>query len=94
LWQDELTASAAEIFIAALVENGGATSIGRPTAGKGTRQDIIELTNGSALVLTTGYLVTPRGVQFDGQGLAPTYLIQQQPVNTDDFFDRTIMLIN
>jgi carboxyl-terminal processing protease len=94
LWQDGLTASAAEIFIAALVENGRATSIGRPTAGKGTRQDIIELTNGSALVLTTGYLVTPRGVQFDGQGLAPTYLIQQQPVNTDDFFDRTIMLIN
>jgi len=94
LWQDDLTASAAEIFVAALVENGRATSIGRPTAGKGTRQDVIELTNGAALILTTGYLITPRGVHFDGQGLAPTYLIQQQPANTDDFFDRTAPLVN
>jgi carboxyl-terminal processing protease len=94
LWQDELTASAAEIFVAALVDNGRAVSIGRPTAGKGTRQDIIELKEGGALVLTTGYLVTPRGVQFDVQGLLPTYLIQQQPANTDDFFGKTVTLIN
>jgi carboxyl-terminal processing protease len=94
LWQDEFTASAAEIFVAALVDSGHAVSIGRPTAGKGTRQDIIELANGAALVLTTGYLVTPRGIQFDGQGLAPTYLIQQQPANTDDFFSKTVALIN
>jgi carboxyl-terminal processing protease len=94
LWQDEFTASAAEMFIAALVENGRAVSIGRYTAGKGTRQDIIELKNGGALVLTTGYLITPRGIQFDGQGLPPTYLIQQKSANTDDFFGKTAMLIN
>ncbi|SEL11449.1 carboxyl-terminal processing protease [Nitrosovibrio tenuis] len=94
LWQDELTASAAEIFIAALVENGRAASVGRITAGKGTRQDVIELKNGGALILTTGYLVTPRGVQFDGRGLAPTYPVKQGSANTDYFFDKTASLIN
>jgi carboxyl-terminal processing protease len=93
LWQDELTASAAEIFIAALVENGRATSIGRLSAGKGTRQDVIELTNGGALVLTTGYLITPRGIRFDGKGLDPVYPIEIGTDNTYGFFSRTEQLI-
>src|SRR5262249_9647220 len=53
LWQDEATASAAEVFIAALTENDRAVSIGKTTFGKGTVQDIIELSDGSAMVLTT-----------------------------------------
>lgn len=75
LWQSEHTASAAELFIGALTDNGRAISVGRTSAGKGSRQDILPLGDGSALVLTTGYLVTPQGVRFDGQGLAP-----QRPV--------------
>lgn len=73
LWQDEATASAAEVFIAALTENDRAISIGKRTFGKGTKQDIIELSDGSALVLTTGELRTPRGVSYQGYGLDPTY---------------------
>jgi carboxyl-terminal processing protease len=72
LWQDEKTASAAEVFIAALVENHRARSIGRQTFGKGTKQDIIELSDGSALILTTGELLTPSGSHYDGKGLMPT----------------------
>jgi carboxyl-terminal processing protease len=75
LWQDEHTASAAELFIAALTDNGRATSIGRTSAGKGSRQDILPLSDGSALILTTGYLSTPDGAHFDGRGLTP-----QRPV--------------
>lgn len=75
LWQDEATASAAEVFIAALSANGRAVSIGKRTFGKGTMQDIIELSDGSAIVLTTGRLKTPRGVSYDGDGLAPTHAI-------------------
>jgi len=75
LWQDDATASAAEVFIAALTENGRAVSIGKRTFGKGTMQDIIELSDGSAIVLTTGRLETPRGVSYDGDGLAPTHAI-------------------
>ena len=75
LWQDEATASAAEVFIAALTENDRAVSIGKTTFGKGTVQDIIELSDGSAMVLTTGRLETPHGVSYDGRGLAPTYAV-------------------
>jgi carboxyl-terminal processing protease len=94
LWQDEFTASAAEIFVAALTENVRGTSIGRTSAGKGTRQDIIELQDGAALLITTGYLITPRGVQFDGQGLAPMYPVKEGEHDTDAFFNKTAALIN
>jgi len=71
LWQDEATASAAEVFIGALTGNERAVSIGTVSAGKGSRQDIVELADGSALIMTTGYLLTPRGFAFNGHGLPP-----------------------
>ncbi|SIT43355.1 Carboxyl-terminal protease [Paraburkholderia ribeironis] len=72
IWQDAHTASAAEVLTGALVDNGLAVSIGEPSAGKGTRQDVVELADGSALILTTGTMSTPRGFAFDSRGLAPT----------------------
>ena len=75
LWQDGATASAAEVFIAALTGNARAVSVGARSFGKGTRQDLIELSDGSALVLTTGHLRTPAGVEFDGRGLAPGHAV-------------------
>ena len=75
LLQDGATASAAEVFIGALTENSRATSIGRTSAGKGTKQDIIELSGGAALFLTTGFTLTPQGKRFDGRGLEPMHPI-------------------
>ncbi len=89
LWQDEFTASAAEIFLAALTENARAISIGMTSAGKGTRQDLVELKGGGALILTTGYLVTPRGVPFDGRGIAPMREIEDDALNTEAFYNKT-----
>ena len=89
LWQNGSTASAAEIFIAALTENGRGTSVGKTSAGKGTRQDIIELHSGGALILTMGYLVTPRKVHFDGKGLLPMRWVEAEADDTGAFFDQT-----
>jgi carboxyl-terminal processing protease len=75
LWQDEGTASAAEVFIAALTENNRAVSMGKKSFGKGTVQDLIELSDGSVIFLTTGRLQTPRGTTYDGHGLAPTHAV-------------------
>jgi carboxyl-terminal processing protease len=82
LWQDEGTASAAEVFIAALTDNDRAVSIGKWTAGKGTKEEIIELSDGSALILATGVLQTPRGSRYQGRGLKPTYELKNDPVDT------------
>jgi carboxyl-terminal processing protease len=73
LWQDEGTASAAEVFIAALTDNQRAVSIGRRSAGKATREEIIGLSDGSALILATGSLRTPKGLNYEGTGLKPMY---------------------
>ena len=72
LWQDAQTASAAEVFIAALTENNHGTSTGRKSFGKGTEQDLFVLGSGAALIVTTGFLVTPRGHDIDGRGIEPT----------------------
>ena len=78
--QDEGTASAAEVFVASLTDNGRATSIGRTSFGKGRTQRIIELMDGSALLLTNGILLTPAGKEWDGTGLSPTIVVDEGPI--------------
>ncbi|OQY59852.1 MAG: hypothetical protein B6245_04465 [Desulfobacteraceae bacterium 4572_88] len=85
LWQNEHTASAAEVFIAALVQNERAHSIGKKTYGKGTTQEIIELSDGSALILTTGYLQTPDGTTYHGQGIEPALMLDKASPKTGQY---------
>lgn len=85
LWQDEGTASAAEVFIAALTDNHRAVSIGKKSFGKGTEQEIFELSDGSALFITTGFLQTPDGLFFDGKGLYPDYTVELNNPQTIDY---------
>ncbi len=93
IWQDEDTASAAEVFIAALTQNKRALSVGRKTYGKGTVQDIIELSDGSAMFLTTGYLHTPDGDRYHNKGLKPNYRLDMAAPETDHFLSKTKQLI-
>ena len=88
LWQDATTASAAEVFIAALTDNQQGVSIGKTTFGKGTKQDIIELSDGSALFLTTGLLKTPNGLGYQGRGLNPDYQLNNDSVDTADYLSK------
>lgn len=69
LWQDEATASAAEVLIAALVDNGRAITVGRRSFGKGSVQELIALPDGAALILSTAEVRSPVGRAIDGQGL-------------------------
>src|SRR5215813_2516777 len=93
LWQNEGTASAAEVFVAALTENHRAVSIGKRTFGKGTIQDILELSDGSALVLTTGELQTPNGVRYQGYGLTPTYPVNDTGDTASRYMEKVEELI-
>jgi carboxyl-terminal processing protease len=93
LWQDKWTASAAEAFIAALSQNQRATVIGTTTFGKGIAQDIIALSDGSALHLTTGYIQTPDGTLYHQQGLKPTYPLDPASATTADYVAKTVALI-
>ncbi len=72
--QDEGTASASEMFIAALIgsESNRAASRGPKTYGKGVFQAVMELNHGGALILTTGELIAPQGRTWEGTGLLPS----------------------
>ncbi len=83
LWQDRLTASAAEVFTAALVQNNRAVSIGVRSFGKGVAQRIVELSDGSALFVTDGALRSPDKNFFHLRGLDPTYPIKPNPSSAD-----------
>lgn len=69
--QDEKSASAAEVLIAALCINGRARSVGTTTRGKGTLQEIIPVGDGCSIILTTARLLDPMGQAWEGRGLPP-----------------------
>ena len=74
LLQDEGTASAAELLIAALMhsKSNHAVSEGPKTYGKGVFQDTYELRGGGHLALTTGEIIAPQGRGWEGIGLLPS----------------------
>jgi carboxyl-terminal processing protease len=65
------TASAAELFTAALKDYNKAKSVGTKTYGKGTMQETVPLNDGSAITLTIAYFNPPKSANFDGKGVEP-----------------------
>ena len=65
------SASAAEVFTAALQEHGRAWVVGEKSYGKGVVQKLYPLSNGAALQLTVSEYLTPRGKVIQGQGIVP-----------------------
>jgi carboxyl-terminal processing protease len=65
------TAGPAELFAAALKENGRAEMIGERTYGVGSVQKIIPLDDGSALLLSVAKYYTPGGKAIQDTGLTP-----------------------
>lgn len=65
------SASAAEIFTAALQDYDWATVMGTTTFGKGIVQVILPLGDGSAVKVTQSKYYTPKGVCIHGTGVTP-----------------------
>lgn len=89
IWQNGHTASAAEVFIAALTENHRAVSVGVKSYGKGTTQEVAELSDGSALIFTSGFLQTPKGTIYHQHGLTPTYSLNGDEASGTAFLKET-----
>mmetsp|Transcript_13432 Transcript_13432/g.29170 ORF Transcript_13432/g.29170 Transcript_13432/m.29170 type:complete len:506 (+) Transcript_13432:122-1639(+) len=69
---DKRTASAAEIFAAALQDNQRALVVGTTnTFGKGRIQNVQPLENGSGVAVTRARYVTPKGRDLHGVGIIP-----------------------
>ncbi|MFM9141065.1 MAG: S41 family peptidase [Solirubrobacterales bacterium] len=63
------SASASEIVAGALQDRGRAKLLGERTFGKGVFQQVIELSNGGALDITSGQYFTPKGRNLGGRGV-------------------------
>jgi len=68
---DEGSASAAELLAAAIQENRRGQLVGERTAGAVEASIMIDLSDGSALSVTTFRLATGRGVRLEGAGVRP-----------------------
>lgn len=65
------SASASELTTSALKEQYGATVVGIKTYGKGTIQEIQDLSDGGHYKLTTKMWLTSKGKKVDGVGIIP-----------------------
>jgi len=70
------SASAAEVVTSSLHDLGYAVTVGEDTVGKARMQNHLVFTDGSAAVITTGRLVPPHQLDFEGMGLYPDWLIR------------------
>ena len=68
---NENSASASEILAGALKDNKVATLIGKTTYGKGVMQDILPISDGSALKVTIREFLTPNKQKINNVGIEP-----------------------
>jgi len=81
---DEGSASASEVLAGALQDRDRAQLVGTVTYGKGSVNLILELSNGSALYVTTARWLTPDGHLIEGLGLTPDFEVE---ITEDDILN-------
>ncbi len=74
---DENSASAAEVFAAAMRDLGHYDLYGKTTFGKGTMQYIIPLTGNRGVKITSARWLTPNKQWIQDHGIRPTYEVEQ-----------------
>ncbi len=70
---DQGSASAAEILSGALEEHGIAKLVGTRTFGKGSVQELMQITPDTSLKITIAKWLTPNGLSITDNGLTPDY---------------------
>lgn len=76
---DKGSASASEILALALKSHGKATLVGSTTFGKGSVQELVDITPDTALKLTVARWLGPSGEHIPHSGIVPDYEIPISP---------------
>ncbi|MGN6670582.1 MAG: S41 family peptidase, partial [Candidatus Nucleicultricaceae bacterium] len=72
------SASSSEIVAGALQDHKRAIIVGTKSFGKGSVQNVIPMTNGGAIKLTTALYYTPSGRSIQKKGIIPDIVVEQQ----------------
>jgi len=95
---DRGSASASEILAGALVEHGKAILVGDKTFGKGSVQELVNITSKTSLKITIARWLTPNGLSISEQGIEPEFLVKYTPAdreaNRDPQLDKAIEVLN
>ncbi len=75
------SASASEIMAGALKEHGVAKLVGTTTFGKGSVQELVDITSDTALKVTVARWLTPNGNSISEKGIKPDVEV---PITADD----------
>ncbi len=70
------SASSTEILAGAIKDNERGKLVGTTTYGKGVMQQILQLSDGNALKITTEEFITPNGDKIDGVGIEPNETVK------------------
>lgn len=91
---NENSASASEIFVGALKENGAAKIVGTKTFGKGVMQEIVPVSSGGALKLTIEEFRTPNGNVINKKGIEPDVVIEDnEETEADEQLQKAIEIL-
>jgi carboxyl-terminal processing protease len=95
---DEGSASAAEILAGALSEQGKAILVGQTTFGKGSVQELVDITPDTSLKVTVARWLTPNGLSISKQGITPQYVVARTDTDIqagkDPQLDKAIEILN
>lgn len=81
------SASASEILAGALKEHGIAKLVGQKTFGKGSVQELVEITKDTSLKVTIARWLTPKGHNLSHDGLNPDYKVDISQKDIDNKLD-------
>jgi carboxyl-terminal processing protease len=92
---DKGSASASEILAGALKEHGIAKLIGTKTYGKGSVQELIDITPDTSLKITVAKWLTPNGLSISDHGLDPDITVEAgTDKNKDPQLDKAVEVLN
>ena len=74
---NQYSASGSEVLSGALQDYQRATIAGVKTLGKGSYDSFFSLSDGSAIYLTVGRWLTPKGREIEGLGITPDQVLTQ-----------------